>query len=110
MAQVPESPWESQSDLPALPTTKNEPGHFETAQALGPDVPATLLARADQGDQLEMAVSRGATAEMARTRPTFQRARFLLIETKMLRITSGPIPKFAGARVTFRCELRNLRT
>jgi hypothetical protein len=24
--------------------------------------------------------------------------------------TSGPIPKFASARVTFRCELRNLRT
>src|SRR5271157_1464617 len=23
---------------------------------------------------------------------------------------SGPIPKFASARVTFRCELRNLRT
>jgi len=26
------------------------------------------------------------------------------------RRTSGPIPKFASARVTFRCELRNLRT
>src|SRR5271165_3596295 len=74
MAQVPESPWEDQSDLSALATTKYEPDHFETAQALGPDVPATLLASADQGDQLEMAVSRGATAEMARTRPTFQRA------------------------------------
>ena len=24
--------------------------------------------------------------------------------------TSGPISKFASARVTFRCELRNLRT
>jgi hypothetical protein len=24
--------------------------------------------------------------------------------------TSGPIPKFAGARVTLWCELRNLRT
>jgi hypothetical protein len=23
---------------------------------------------------------------------------------------SGPIPKFASSRVTFRCELRNLRT
>ena len=26
------------------------------------------------------------------------------------RRTSGPIPKFASAPVTFRCELRNLRT
>jgi hypothetical protein len=26
------------------------------------------------------------------------------------KFTSGPIPKFACARVTFRCELRNLRT
>ena len=28
----------------------------------------------------------------------------------MVRSTSGPIPKFASARVTFGCELRNLRT
>jgi hypothetical protein len=56
--------------------------YFETAQALDPDVPATLIARADQGDQLEMAVSCGATPEVARTRPTFQRAGFRLIEAK----------------------------
>ena len=33
-----------------------------------------------------------------------------LVSYRQRRRTSGPIPKFASARVTFRCELRNLRT